>query len=146
VVEEAKEEAFERPLTLPQLARLAEVEYRTLHTWLRRGLIEPSVQRSAGAGTPNLFSRRNAITARVLADLRRLGLGFTALEQVALRLAEEPLPGADAVLVVNGRVAILSEKQELADALVRPEPAVIYRLAWAEVAIAGSEKQARRGF
>src|SRR4051794_16474337 len=41
--------------TLPQLSKLLDVQYRTLHSWVERGLLEPSVQKSRGTGTRNLF-------------------------------------------------------------------------------------------
>lgn len=91
-------------LTLPELARIVGVEYPTLHTWVRRGLLEPSVRRSEGTGTPNLFGTGDAVAARVLADLRRAGLSMDVLECAgqALRDSAEALEHP-AVLLVNGK-------------------------------------------
>lgn len=130
-----KGDGKEAPLTLPDVARLAEVEYRTLHTWLKRGLLQPSLQRSTGTGRPNLFSTRDAIAARVLADLRRVGAGFPALVEVARTLKAAEGTPENAVLVVNGQVTVLDDEQQLRQALSQPEPALIYRLAWAESAV-----------
>jgi DNA-binding transcriptional MerR regulator len=127
-------------MTLPQIAAVAEVEYRTLHTWLRRGLIAPSVQASTGSGTRNLFSDRDALAARVLADLRRAGLDLDALARTAEILndrREELRP--DHVLVVNGTVTIRNDEEQLAAALARPEPAIAYRISWAIEALEASD-------
>src|SRR5688572_1093173 len=104
------------PLTLPQLAELAGVEYRTLHTWLKRGLLAPSVQPSSGTGTPNLFGNEDAVRARVLADLRRAGISLEVLAHAGARLQEHPealqreaimLLGVDDVRVVFDAVEAL---------------------------------------
>jgi DNA-binding transcriptional MerR regulator len=126
----------QRPLTLPQVATAAEVEYATLHSWLKRGLLTASVQASTGTGSPNLFSPRDALTARVLADLRRTGVDLDSMEKASNELQKqgENLTGEE-VLVVNGRVELLDSTQPLADVLREREPAVIYELAWAREAV-----------
>lgn len=70
-------------LTLPQIAKRAGVQYRTLHSWVERGMLRPSVFQSSGSGRPNLFSERDAHVAEGLAALRSRGLGIEALELVA---------------------------------------------------------------
>lgn len=55
--------------TLPELARLAQIEYRTAHVWMKRGLLTPSIRATEGTGHPALFSQddvKRAITLRVL--------------------------------------------------------------------------------
>ncbi len=79
-----------RLLTLPQVAEIVGVEYRTLHTWLKRGLLRPSAQQSSGIGVPNLFSTEDLIHARVIADLRQSGLSFERLREAAAELDEHP--------------------------------------------------------
>lgn len=115
-------------LTLPQLAAIADVEYRTLHTWVKRGVLRPSVQRSEGTGTPNLFGRGDAVAARVLADLRRAGLSMEVLDQAseALRRGERALE-EPAVLVVNGSVEVCVDASAAAGALDRPGVSLVYR-------------------
>jgi DNA-binding transcriptional MerR regulator len=115
-------------LTLPELARIVGIEYRTLHTWVRRGLLEPSVRRSDGTGTPNLFGVGDAVGARVLADLRRAGLSMDVLESAsqALRDSEEALE-RPAVLLVNGNVEIFPDAPSTAEALDRPGLSLVYR-------------------
>lgn len=64
----------DRTFTLPELASLVDIEYRTLHTWVRRGVLAASCQEAQGSGTRNLFDCSDALEAYVLADLRRAGL------------------------------------------------------------------------
>jgi DNA-binding transcriptional MerR regulator len=125
-----------RALTLPQLAEAAAVEYRTLHTWLKRGLIAPTVYSSTGSGRPNLFSLEDALSARILADLRRAGLDLEVLERTAAELQSGTKLGPDDVLVINGRVEVLAGDRQITEALGRKEPALLYRVSWALEALA----------
>jgi DNA-binding transcriptional MerR regulator len=108
-------------LTLPRLARLVEVEYRTLHSWVRRGLLTPSVQSSDGTGTPNLFTEEDAVAACIIADLRRAGVSFDLLERAAgaLREHDDALTG-EAFVLVNGTVDVVTGL-ETADSAIRAE-------------------------
>ncbi len=120
-----------RLLTLPQVAEIVEVEYRTLHSWLRRGLLRPSCQESSGIGVPNLFSAEDAVQAKVIADLRRSGLSFDLLNQTAEQLDQHPaaLMTGCAVLV-NGTVSIVDEDH--AAAAVKSESlTLVYNTAYA---------------
>jgi DNA-binding transcriptional MerR regulator len=127
------------PLTLPQLASAANVEYRTLHTWLKRGLIEPSIQTSTGTGRPNLFSEEDALRVRILADLRRAGVDLDVLQAAAdgLRRRRSKLAGQE-VVVINGHVAVYDDDRQLAKAFDRPEPTLVYRVSWAREALKAS--------
>lgn len=99
-------------LTLPQLADAVNVEYRTLHSWLQRGLIEPSMQRSRGTGTPNLFSRKDAVKTKVIADLRQAGVSFDLLEKASVNLDAHPTALSEgAVVLVNGSVSVVDADQ-----------------------------------
>jgi DNA-binding transcriptional MerR regulator len=107
-------------LTLPQLANAVGVEYRTMHAWLRRGLVQPSMQRSRGTGTPNLFSRADAVKAKVIADLRHAGLSFDRLAETAAHLdANGAALTAGALVLVNGSVSIADAQQ--ASAAIKQE-------------------------
>ncbi len=105
----------QRPLALPQVATAAEVEYATLHSWLERGLLTASVQVSTGAGNPNLFSPRDALTARVLAD-EGAGVDLDSMEKASSELQKqgENLTGEE-VLVGKGRVELPDSTQPLAE-------------------------------
>lgn len=105
-------------MTLPELAQLVGIEYRTLHTWVRRGLLRPSLRASSGTGTANLFGFGDAVAAQILADLRRGGLGFDQLERAAEALAEHPAALCQpALLVINGSAQLLPSRNDAADAL-----------------------------
>lgn len=104
--------------TLPQLSRALEVHYRTLHSWVEKGLLHPSVRRSGGTGTPNLFDRRDATTAFVLRDLREAGVSLQTMQKAADRLRE--VDGAldrQAFVLVNGDVKVVFETEAVANAL-----------------------------
>jgi DNA-binding transcriptional MerR regulator len=106
--------------TLPELSKALDVHYRTLHSWVERGLLEPGVQRSKGTGTPNLFNRQDAVMACILVELRAAGVNFELLSQAAdrLRLTEAALE-QEAFMLVNGDVRIVFDRDQAASALQR---------------------------
>lgn len=116
-----------RLLTLPEVAEIVGVEYRTLHSWLRRGLLRPSGQRSEKTGVPNLFYPEDAVQAKVIADLRSYGLPFERLSETAERLREHPDAAREcgAAVLVNGSVSIVSH-DEAADAIQRASLTIVY--------------------
>lgn len=122
----------DRTFTLPELASLIGVEYRTLHTWLRRGLLVGSRKQAQGSGTRNIFDRRDALEVYVLADLRRAGLPLTTLEEVAaeLRRSRDTRPENAEVLTINGAVQ-LARYDEVVGAVSRASPTLVYALAHA---------------
>jgi DNA-binding transcriptional MerR regulator len=106
--------------TLPQLSKFLDVQYRTLHSWVERGLLRPSVQQSSGTGTRNLFDERDALTAYVLADLRAAGVNFKLLEQAAQRLRDDDKAlQQEAFVIVNGDVRVVFGARQAATALNR---------------------------
>jgi DNA-binding transcriptional MerR regulator len=126
--------AEHQPLTLPQVAEAVEVEYRTLHTWVKRGLLKPGFQVSTGAGTPNLFTFQDAIKARILGDLRNAGIDLPLVERTAKGLCDLELED-DGVLLVNGNVKVLPGDADLDSALDEDRPSIVYRIAWASEAL-----------
>ncbi len=126
-------------LTLPQVAEAADVEYRTLHTWVKRGLLPPSFHASTGAGRPNLFSYQDTVKARILGQLRSEGIDLELLERTASGLAKlsELAPG-DTILV-NGTVSRLKAGEDLEAAIDEALPSVVYRVAWATDALEEAE-------
>lgn len=78
----------DRTFTLPELALLVDVEYRTLHTWIRRGLLAASREQAQGSGTRNVFDCSDALEAYALADLRRAGVDLFTLERWQLSCAD----------------------------------------------------------
>lgn len=127
----------DRMFTLPELASLVDVEYRTLHTWVRRGLLAASCQQAQGSGTRNLFDHTDALDAYVLADLRRAGLHLSKLEEVAAHLRSLRFADAPAeVLLINGRVSSMSRRC-LSDAMRHESPAMVYDLDHAQQGLGG---------
>ena len=123
------------PLTLPQVAEAAEVEYRTLHTWVKRGLLEPSFNVSTGAGRPNLFSFQDTLKARILGHLRSAGINLEMLERTAEGLKQAPELGKKHTLLLNGRLHFLEGDIDLDKEIKEKQPSLIYRVSWAEEAL-----------
>jgi DNA-binding transcriptional MerR regulator len=119
------------PLTLPQVAEAADVEYRTLHTWVKRGLLHPSFHASSGAGSPNLFSFRDALKARILGELRNEGIDLDLLERTAAGLDQLPDFVPDDKILVNGTVSLVRAGEDLEDAIEQARPSLVYRVSWA---------------
>jgi DNA-binding transcriptional MerR regulator len=119
-------------LTLPQVARLVGVEYRTLHSWLKRGLLQPSIQRSTGPGVPNLFNTRDAIRAKVVADLRGSGVPFNKVDEAATQIEDHATALTDdgAMVLVNGSVSVLDDDAAFA-AIKRESLTLVYHTAHA---------------
>jgi DNA-binding transcriptional MerR regulator len=111
---------------LPQVAKLVGVGYRTLHSWLRRGLLRPSLQQSSGTGVPNLFSVDDAVQIKVIVDLRQSGVSFERLSEAAAELAAHPIAlSAGAAVLVNGSVSVVSHA-EAATAIQRESLTLVY--------------------
>lgn len=73
--------------TLPQIAEHSGAEYRTLRSWIERGLIKPSVEAlKKGTGHVEVFTERDAELIYALAELRRRGLDMDALAIIAATL------------------------------------------------------------
>ncbi len=122
--------------TLRELAEAAGVEYRTLHTWLRRGLVRASWRSTTGSGRANLFAMADLLEARILAVLRRAGLDLAALKRTAdaLQAAPQRLEG-DEVLVVNGRLDTLKSDRQIREALDEDQLALLYHVSGARRAL-----------
>jgi DNA-binding transcriptional MerR regulator len=123
------------PLTLPQVAQAAGVEYRTLHTWVKRGMLEPSYRASTGSGRPNLFSFQDALKARILAHLRSAGLDLEMLERTAQGLKQIPTLDSEDTILVNGSLSVLKGGSDIDEAIEEAQPSVIYRVEWAAEAL-----------
>lgn len=107
-------------LTLPQLSEALGAPYRTLHSWVERDLVKPSVHRANGTGRANLFDAHDALTVSVLMELREVGVKFEVLKRAARELDERRADLERPVyLLVNGEVEIVSDADEAAAALAR---------------------------
>jgi DNA-binding transcriptional MerR regulator len=106
--------------TLPELSKAFDVHYRTLHSWVERGLLEPGIRRSTGTGKPNRFSRQDAVMVCILSELRDAGVKFELLTQAAERLRETDCAlEEEAFMLVNGDVRIVFDSGDAASALER---------------------------
>lgn len=117
-----------RSFTLPQLAALSGIDYRTLHNWVGRGLLVASEEQANGSGTTNLFSPTDAFQACVLGDLRRSGIELETLERTAadLRRVGEPAMGSP-YLVITSDVQLIDNPADVAAHISSTGPALIYR-------------------
>jgi DNA-binding transcriptional MerR regulator len=125
-----------RSFTLPQIAEIADVEYRTLHLWLRRGILTATKQAAAGSGSANLFDFGDALLARVFGDLRRAGLEVHVLERVAAELRRQGRrPSGAELLLVNGRVELVGRSDDVPDRVTGAGTTVVYDTAEARRAV-----------
>jgi len=116
--------------TLPQLSKALGVRYRTLHSWVERGLLQASVQQSTGTGKPNLFNNQDALAACILTELRAAGVNFKLLEQAAEQLRErENELDQPAFVLVNGDVRIVFDSEQAGSALQRGGLTLAYNTA-----------------
>lgn len=83
--------------TLPEAAVEADVEYRTLHSWVGHGLLR--LQRPPnGSGRPSLLTDEEVELCCLLGRLRRAGCGMSILRLAVeahvpdARLTKLPLP------------------------------------------------------
>jgi len=88
--------------TLPEVAALVGVEYRTLHSWVERGLVRPS-RPARGTGRPAVLSERDLSLCDLLGRLRKAGCGFPILETAA---GEHRLMKRRIVLDLGGGVVL----------------------------------------
>ena len=76
-------------VTLPEAAKAARVEHRTLHSWVERGIVVPS-RPSKGTGHPALLSLRDADICGMLGRLREAGCGMDVLLGAARAAQSQP--------------------------------------------------------
>ncbi len=106
----------------PQVSRLCDVLMPTLNGWVTSGMVRPSVADVEGRGRRRLWSWSDLLAVRVVAELRRAGVGVKQLRRVAARLQklghDEPL--ADRFLVLHGDDIVTVGEDRLVGALKRP--------------------------
>lgn len=129
-----------RDFTLPEIAGLSGIDYRTLHNWVRRGLIAPSRQVANGSGSTNLFDLGDARQILVLAELRRGGLEISLLERTSreLRGLMDSVTAGD-LLLIAGRVSVIRNLDDLDAAAVKDGPAVVVSLSRIDETLLGRD-------
>jgi DNA-binding transcriptional MerR regulator len=70
---------MERLYTMPEAAEAAGIKYRTLHSWMQRGLFQPSVP-AQGTGRPARLTEHEVELCQILGQLRSAGCGLPILE------------------------------------------------------------------
>ena len=119
-----------RTFTLPQIAEIAAIDYRTLHNWQKRGMLRASHQTATGSGTTNHFTPTDALQVLTLAELRRSGVEVRVLESVADRvwqLAAEVDAERQLLVISHGSVS-LSSGAELGTHVASERPSVVLNL------------------
>ena len=125
--------------------RVGIVEKRfSLRGSVKRGLIAPSLQLSRGTGTPNIFSREDAVKIKVIADLRQAGISFNVLAATLERLDQHPTALADgAMVLVNGTVSVVDEA-EASTAIAHGSLTLVYNVGHAIKMIEATLNDANR--
>jgi hypothetical protein len=128
-----------RTFTLPQIAEIAAIDYRTLHNWQKRGMLRASHQTATGSGTTNRFTPTDALQVLILAELRRSGVEVKILESVAddvWDVAEKVDPDHQLLIVSHGSVS-LSSDEDFGAHVADERPAVVLNIQGARRALEG---------
>lgn len=75
-------------LETPEVLRLCKLPYSTLDSWVRSGLVSPSVRGGTGHRRTRLWSVRDVVTVRALKELREAGAPVRLLAK-AQRVLED---------------------------------------------------------
>lgn len=122
--------------TLPELAEMSGIDYRTLHNWQKRGMLSPSCHEAQGSGKTSLFNEIDAVQVLVLAELRRAGVEVRALERVAQRLRELVATRGEAdFLLIAEDAVLLRDLSELDAQLSGDGPNVVLNISHARHAV-----------
>ena len=109
-------------------AALAQISYRQLDYWARKGLVVPSLAVAAGQGSRRRYSFADVVALRTVAELQRAGVSLQALQNVVkeLRRLEPGVSLATVRLVVDGNdVLLLNDQAQVLSMLARPGQAVL---------------------
>lgn len=132
--------ARERFFTLPELAEMSSIDYRTLHNWQKRGMLRPSHREANGSGTSSLFDAADALQVLILAELRLGGVEVKLLERIAPRVRElaASVNGKDLLLISDDGVD-LRDAEELDGSLSRERPNLVLSISKARHAVAKAQ-------
>ena len=125
--------------TLPQIAQIAAIDYRTLHNWQKRGMLRASHQTATGSGTTNRFTPTDALQVLILAELRRSGVEVRLLESIADRVWElaSAIDEDRQLLVITHGSVSLSSDSELGAHIRGGQPSVVVSLESSRRALEG---------
>jgi DNA-binding transcriptional MerR regulator len=122
--------------TLPELADLSGVDYRTLHNWQKRGMLRPSSREATGSGSTSLFDAADALQVLILAELRLGGIEVSVLQKIASRVHElaASVNGKELLLISDGRVD-LHDAADLDSGLSDERPNLVLSISRAREAV-----------
>jgi len=122
--------------TLPELADLSGVDYRTLHNWQKRGMLRPSSREATGSGSTSLFDAADALQVLILAELRLGGIEVSVLQKIAPRVHElaASVNGKELLLISDGRVD-LRDAADLDSGLSDERPNLVLSISRARKAV-----------
>jgi DNA-binding transcriptional MerR regulator len=120
----------ERFFTLPELAEMSSIDYRTLHNWQKRGMLRASHREANGSGTSSLFDATDALHVLILAELRLGGVEVALLERISSRVRElaSSLNGKELLLISEERVD-LRDAGDLDSGLSQDRPNLVLSIA-----------------
>ena len=122
--------------TLPELAEMSGIDYRTLHNWQKRGMVRPSHHEANGSGAVSLFNESDALQVLILAELRHTGVEVRVLERIAQRVLElAASTGEEDLLLIAEEAFLLHDATELDERLSREGPNVVLSLSNARNAV-----------
>lgn len=126
----------ERLFTLPELAEMSSIDYRTLHNWQKRGMLRPSHREANGSGTSSIFDATDALQVLILAELRLGGVEVKLLERIAPRVRElaRSVNGKELLLISDDGVD-LRDATELEDSLSLERPNLVLSISRARHAV-----------
>lgn len=134
----------------PVAAKLARLPAYMLDTWNQRGVLAPSLATGAvGASNPRVYSFRDVVTLRVLAELRDSGMDLRGLRNVVKYvLSREDLetrtPDASTCLITDGREILETQGDVPLLALRKPGQCVFHIVMFGEL-VADLQREAREG-
>lgn len=115
--------------TLPEVAQISGIDYRTLHNWQRRGVLRASRQAANGSGTVSLLDETDALQVLILAELRRSGIEMRVIEAVADRVWElAGTIGDRELLVISHGTVSLASNAEVGERVASDSPSVVLRV------------------
>ena len=116
-------EVWECLITAKQAARLAKVNYKTLHYWFATGLLPAPAVPARGTGTRRRLGLLDIVRVRTVAALRSQGVSLQVIRQVVDELTErwnvsDPLASGRLVIVGDTPMWDLSD-MALLDVMAR---------------------------
>lgn len=115
-------EVFTCVIGAKDAARLAGVNYKTLHYWLASGLLPTPAVPARGTGTRRKLDLLDVVRVRTVAALRSQGVSLQVIRQVVTELTEryqitDPLTDTARLVVAGERVFWALDDSTLLDVL-----------------------------